>query len=64
MVIIASEESRYLIYGERQRDTETMLTVVADRIFAEGLCLPSGTGMSVADVDRVFDVMIPVLRQI
>lgn len=32
---------------------ESKLTGVADSIFAEGLCLPSGTGMSDKDVDRV-----------
>lgn len=45
------------------RDCESSLTGVSDRIFAEGLCLPSGTGMSESDVDRVLDVMVPVLRQ-
>jgi dTDP-4-amino-4,6-dideoxygalactose transaminase len=44
-------------------DCEVVLTGVADRIFADGLCLPSGTGMSETDVDRVLDVMVPVLRQ-
>jgi dTDP-4-amino-4,6-dideoxygalactose transaminase len=29
------------------------LTGVADALFAEGLCLPSGTGMSDGDVMRV-----------
>jgi len=32
---------------------ETILTGVADRLFRGALCLPSGTGMSEADLDRV-----------
>lgn len=43
------------------RNCETVLTGVADRIFAGGLCLPSGTGMSETDVDRVLEVMLGVL---
>lgn len=34
-------------------DVPTRLAGVADRLFAHGICLPSGSGMSVADVDRV-----------
>lgn len=43
------------------RDCEAVLTGVADRIFAEGLCLPSGTCMSDEDVDRVVAVVISTL---
>ncbi len=39
------------------RDAEAYLTGVADSIFAEGLCLPSGTGMTDEDVDRVAGVV-------
>ena len=34
------------------------LTGVADEIFAEGLCLPSGAAMSDADVARVVAIVI------
>lgn len=40
---------------------ETLLTGIADRLFAEGLCLPSGTGMSDGDVDRVLKVVANVV---
>ncbi len=35
------------------RGNEAHLTGVADRVFAEGLCLPSGVGLSDGDVERV-----------
>lgn len=35
------------------RGNEVYRTGVADRIFAEGLCLPSGAGLSDADIERV-----------
>lgn len=35
------------------RDHETHLTGVADRLFEEGLCLPSGVGLTDADIERV-----------
>ena len=38
------------------RSAESVLTGAADRIFAEGLCLASGTAMTDADVDRVADI--------
>lgn len=44
------------------RSAESMLTGVADRVFADGLCLPSGTAMTEADVDRVSDMMVRSLR--
>ena len=40
---------------------EAMLTGTANRLFAEGLCLPSGTGMSDGDVDRVLEVVTNVV---
>lgn len=40
---------------------ESILTGTADRIFSEGLCLPSGTGMTDADVDRVLEVVLDVV---
>ncbi len=33
---------------------------VADRLFAQGICLPSGTGMTAADLERVVDVIRPL----
>lgn len=39
------------------RDHEAHLTGVADRAFEQGLCLPSGVGLSDEDVDRVVDAV-------
>jgi dTDP-4-amino-4,6-dideoxygalactose transaminase len=38
-----------------------VLSGVADRAFRDGLCLPSGTGMSDADIDRVLSVVVDEL---
>jgi dTDP-4-amino-4,6-dideoxygalactose transaminase len=35
---------------------------VSERLFAQGLCLPSGSGMSDADVARVCDVIARNVR--
>jgi len=43
------------------KGSECVLTGVADRLFDEGLCLPSGTAMTDVDVDRVFGVMLATL---
>lgn len=43
------------------REAEAYLTGVADAIFAEGLCLPSGTGMTDEDVDRVAGIVCQML---
>lgn len=43
------------------RDHEAHLTGVSDRIFEQGLCLPSGVGLSDEDVDRVADGIRRVL---
>jgi dTDP-4-amino-4,6-dideoxygalactose transaminase len=43
------------------RTAESTITGVADRIFLEGLCLPSGTAMCEADVDRVIDVLVATI---
>ena len=40
---------------------EAVLTGTADRLFSEGLCLPSGTGMTDDDVDRVLEVVADVV---
>jgi dTDP-4-amino-4,6-dideoxygalactose transaminase len=37
------------------------LTGVADRVFDHGLCLPSGSSLSVADQDRVIEAVLGVL---
>jgi dTDP-4-amino-4,6-dideoxygalactose transaminase len=37
------------------RDNEAYITGVADRLFYEGLCLPSGVGLSDRDIERVVD---------
>ena len=36
---------------------EARVTGVAERVFREGLCLPSGTAMSDRDVDRVLEIV-------
>jgi len=41
---------------------EYVLSGVSHRIFAEGLCLPSGTGMTDDDVDRVLEVVLASLE--
>jgi dTDP-4-amino-4,6-dideoxygalactose transaminase len=30
---------------------------VSDRLFEHGICLPSGSNMAMADVDRIIDVI-------
>lgn len=35
------------------RSAESHLTGVADRVFEEGLCLPSGVGLRDSDIERV-----------
>ena len=35
------------------RGNEAHLTGIADRLFEEGLCLPSGVGLSDGDIERV-----------
>jgi len=46
------------VFGKADR----FLTGVSDRIFAEGLCLPSGTAMANEDIDRVVEVVLASLR--
>lgn len=43
------------------RDAEAHLTGVADRVFEEGLCLPSGSGLSDDDVHRVVEGLLATL---
>ena len=38
------------------------LTGVADRVFDQGLCLPSGSSLSIADQDRVIQTVLDVLE--
>ena len=40
---------------------DSVLTGVSDRIFSEGLCLPSGTAMTDEDVDRVLEAVVTSL---
>ncbi len=42
--------------------TEVVGGVVAERLYEQGLCLPSGSQMSKADLERVVDVMISARR--
>ncbi len=42
-------------------DAEAHLTGAADRLFEEGLCLPSGVGLGEADIDRVTGTVRRVL---
>lgn len=44
------------------RDNPRFLNGCADALFADGLCLPSGTQMTVDDVDRVSSVISQTLR--
>lgn len=44
------------------RDHEAHLTGVADRVFEEGLCLPSGVGLSDGDIERVAQAVKGALR--
>jgi dTDP-4-amino-4,6-dideoxygalactose transaminase len=41
---------------------ESIITGVADQIFKEGLCLPSGTSMTYAEIDRVINETVKVLN--
>ena len=36
--------------------------MVSDQIFAQGICMPSGSNMMGAEIDRVIDVMRRILR--
>lgn len=44
------------------RGVEAHVTGVADAAFREGLCLPSGTGMTEPEVDEVVEIVRSVLR--
>ena len=44
------------------RESKSVLTGVADRLFTEGLCLPSGASMTNSDVDQVACVILEALR--
>ena len=41
---------------------ESVITGVADQIFEDGLCLPSGTSMTNAEIDRVIDEIVKALN--
>ena len=43
---------------------ERVLTGMSDRIFAEGLCLPSGTAMTDEDVNRVLEAVVTSLESL
>ena len=43
-------------------DSEAYLTGVADRIFAEGLCLPSGVALNREDIERITAIILATLR--
>lgn len=43
-------------------DSEAYLTGVADRIFAEGLCLPSGVALEREDIERITATILATLR--
>jgi dTDP-4-amino-4,6-dideoxygalactose transaminase len=36
--------------------------IVADRIFERGLCMPSGSNMTRAEIDRIIDAMRGILK--
>jgi dTDP-4-amino-4,6-dideoxygalactose transaminase len=35
---------------------------VAENLFAQGLCLPSGSNLTTSDLDRVIDIIRRVMR--
>jgi dTDP-4-amino-4,6-dideoxygalactose transaminase len=41
---------------------ESVITGVANQIFEEGLCLPSGTSMTNAEIDRVIGEIVKALN--
>ena len=41
---------------------ESIITGVADQLFEEGLCLPSGTSMTNAEIDQVIGEVVKVLN--
>jgi pyridoxal phosphate-dependent aminotransferase EpsN len=41
---------------------ESVITGVADQIFEDGLCIPSGTSMINAEIDRVIDEIVKALN--
>ena len=43
-------------------EAEAHLTGVADRIFADGLCLPSGPNVTEADIALVCETILGVLH--
>lgn len=45
------------------RSNKAFLTGVADRLFAGGLCLPSGTALSGADIDLISNVALSVVQE-
>ena len=45
------------------QNSPAYLNGTSNRLFEKGLCLPSGTGMSHADIDRVCDVVFGLSRK-
>lgn len=45
------------------RGAEEHLSGVADQIFAEGLCLPSGVALDPVDIDRISSIVLATLRR-
>jgi dTDP-4-amino-4,6-dideoxygalactose transaminase len=43
------------------RDAPAIVTGVADTVFASGMCLPSGSGLTPSDQGRVIDLLMGVL---
>ena len=44
------------------KDNPTFLTGVADDLFRDGLCLPSGTSLEARDIERICSIIEEVLR--
>ncbi len=45
------------------RDARSVGGKVAERIFEHGLCLPSGSSLSVPDQERIVDVMLDLIHR-
>ncbi len=45
------------------RDSPALVSGVSERLFRTGLCLPSGSGMTDAQLDRVCETLVPLLNE-
>ena len=45
------------------KDTKSIVNGTSERLFARGLCLPSGSSMSDDDCARVADIVIKTIKK-